>query len=154
MVLANDKIIEACSELIRVDLEAIEEYDAAIQHIEEEEIVHHLKAFRHDHARHVEELSQIVRRLGVTPPEKAGAGGKWRSVKTKMAGAMGTESALKSMRKNEELTNKQYGEQASQPFPEAVLEVVQRNYRDEQRHLAWIEKALNGRIWEKQPAHP
>ena len=37
----------------------------------------------------------------------------------------------------------------AKPFPDDVLELVRRNYADEQRHLAWIERALDQRLWEQ-----
>jgi hypothetical protein len=64
---------------------------------------------------------------------------------------MGTEMTLKAMRSNEEVLNKQYGERLKKEFPADILDIIRRNFSDEQRHLAWVEQALQLRLWEQQP---
>jgi uncharacterized protein (TIGR02284 family) len=154
MAFSTDKIIEECNDLIRFDHDAIGAYDQAIDQIQEQMIRDQLMQFRSDHERHVTELSAIVRRMGGDPPEKPGARGLIRSTMTKVAGLGGTETVLKAMKSNEEVLNKQYANRAKEAFPQDILEVIQRNYDDEKRHLAWIEQCLQNRLWEQQPAHP
>jgi len=59
---------------------------------------------------------------------------------------------LKAMRSNEEVLNKQYKERIQKAFPADILEIIRLNYSDEQRHLAWVEQALQTRLWEQQPS--
>ena len=154
MALSTEKVIEECNDLIRFDHDAIGAYDEAIDEIKESDIVEQLKVFRGDHQRHVTDLSQIVRRLGGTPPEHPGVRGVIRKSMTKIAGLVGTEACLKAMRSNEEVLNKQYAQRTNQQFPADVLQVIERNYQDEQRHLRYVEQALQSRLWEQHPAHP
>jgi uncharacterized protein (TIGR02284 family) len=151
MTLSTKEIIEECNDLIRFDHDAIGAYDEAIDNIREPAISEPLLRFRGDHERHVLDLSAVVRRLGGNPPEHPGARGVIRKTMTKVAGLMGTEMTLKAMRSNEEVLNKQYGERLKKEFPADILDIIRRNFSDEQRHLAWVEQALQLRLWEQQP---
>ncbi len=154
MALSTDKMIEELNELIRFDYDAIGAYNEAIDHVHEMHVKDPLTRFRGDHERHVTELSAIVTRLGGKPVEKPGVKGIVRKTMTKIAGMMGTEPVLKAMKSNEEVLNKTYAHHASLDFPRDILDVIKRNFSDEQRHLAWVEQAINTRIWEQHPAHP
>ena len=155
-MLSTKEIIEECNDLIRFDHDAIGAYDEAIDHIDEMTIKDQLLRFRGDHERHVLDLSAVVRRLGGDPPERPGFRGIVRKTMTKVAGLGGTEMILKAMRSNEEVLNKQYGERMKKEFPNDILEIIRRNFGDEQRHLAWVEQALQNRLWESAgtTAHP
>jgi uncharacterized protein (TIGR02284 family) len=151
MSLSTKEIIEECNDLIRFDHDAIGAYDEAIHNIPESFIKEQLVRFRGDHERHVLDLSAVVRRLGGDPPQHPGARGILRKTMTKVAGLMGTEMSLKAMRSNEEVLNKQYSERLKKEFPPDILDLIRRNYGDEQRHLAWVQQALQTRLWEHQP---
>jgi uncharacterized protein (TIGR02284 family) len=155
MALSIEKQIEELNELIRYDHDAIGAYNAAINDIKELQIRDPLIQFRGDHERHVQNLSAIVIRLGGKPVESPGIKGVVRKTMTKVAGLGGTELTLKAMRSNEEVLNKTYAHHLSLDFPDDVKEVIRQNYGDEQRHLAWVEQALQTRLWETGVgAHP
>jgi uncharacterized protein (TIGR02284 family) len=153
MALSTEKIIEELNELIRFDYDAVGEYHEAIDHIKEALIRDPLTKFRGDHERHITELTAIVRRIGGKPVDKADFKGQVRKTMTKVAGLIGTESVLRAMKSNEEVLTKSYAHHAQLDFPRDILDVIKRNYGDEQRHLAWIVQALDTRMWE-QAAHP
>jgi uncharacterized protein (TIGR02284 family) len=152
MSLSTKEIIEECNDLIRFDHDAIGAYDQAIDDISEPMIKDQLMLFRGDHERHVLDLSAVVRRLGGEPPHRPGLRGAIRKTMTRVAGLGGTEMSLKAMRSNEELLNKQYRQRLQKAFPGEILELIRQNYGDEQRHLAWVEQALQTRLWEQQPS--
>ena len=152
MALTTDKMIEELNELIRYDHDAIGAYNAAINDIHELAVRDPLIQFRGDHERHVVDLSAIVRRLGGTPVESPGLKGVVRKTMTKVAGLGGTELTLKAMRSNEEVLNKTYAHHLTLDFPDDIKEVIRQNYGDEQRHLAWVEQALQNRLWESTGA--
>jgi uncharacterized protein (TIGR02284 family) len=154
MALSNDRIIDELNDLIRFDYDAVGAYDEAIDSIKEIAIRDQLVRFRGDHERHIRDLSERVRKLGRQPPERPGVRGVVRKTLTKVAGLVGTEATLRAMRSNEEVLNKQYAARVNLEFPPDLLQLIQRNYSDEQRHLAYIEQALQGRIWEQAPQHP
>jgi uncharacterized protein (TIGR02284 family) len=155
MALSIDKQIEELNELIRFDFDVIGAYDSAINDIKEAAVREPLVQFRGDHQRHVQNLTAIVQRLGGTPVDAPGFKGMVRKTMTKAAGLGGTELTLKAMRSNEEVLNKTYAHHLSLDFPDDVKQVIRANYGDEQRHLAWVEQALQSRLWETGvSAHP
>ena len=155
MALSIDKQIEELNELIRFDHDAIGAYNSAINDIKQAAIRDPLIQFRGDHERHVQNLSAIVMRLGGKPVDAPGLKGVVRKTMTKVAGLGGTELTLKAMRSNEEVLNKTYAHHLSLDFPDDIKQVIRGNYADEQRHLAWVEQALQSRLWESSATvHP
>ncbi len=149
MAISIEKQLEELNELIRFDLDAIGAYNSAIDDIKETQIRDPLIQFRGDHERHVQDLSAIVHRLGGKPADSSSLKGMLRKTMTKAAGLGGTELTLKAMRSNEELLNKTYAHHLQAfDFPDDIKEVIRKNYGDEQRHLAWVQQALQARLWE------
>ena len=148
-------VIKELNNLIQLDIDAIGAYEQAIDNVAELDVKSELTAFKADHTRHVSELSAEVRRLGGQPTErKKDVKGFLIQGFTAIRSATGTEGALKAMQSNEKLTNKNYGNAVQMNFPVDVMQVVERGFRDEQRHLAWIESALQRRVWEGAPTQP
>lgn len=133
-------------DLIALDHDAIEAYQAAVDRVQDYMVQQQLRAFMADHERHVRELSDLVRAHGGTPP----AGGDFKRVLTKgkvvIGNLMGDRGILMAMRSNEEDTNQAY-DQANRrtDLPADVREVVQRGLADERRHRAWIDDRLSQR---------
>jgi hypothetical protein len=59
-----------------------------------------------------------------------------------------------AMKGNEQLTNAKYGAaEELQDLPDSAKQVIRRNHQDEVRHLEWIRKALDQKIWDQaQPS--
>jgi hypothetical protein len=55
---------------------------------------------------------------------------------------------LKAMHSNERVLVKAYMHHQSLDFPTDIAQVIHKNFRDEERHFAWVESALQSRIWE------
>ena len=154
MALSTEKIIEELSELIRYDYDALGSYTAAVDDIKELAVRGPLSEYKDDHQRHVDSLSGIVRQLGGEPPDRPDVKGFLRKTMTKVAGLGGTEYTLKAMRSNEEVLNKTYAHHFAFDFPAEIKAVIQQNYEDEKRHLAWVDEALRSRLWEGAGANP
>ncbi len=145
----QQEIIEELEKLYQLDIDAIAAYDAAINAVGPGAISRELSVFQIDHQRHVLELAQAFMGLGRNPPEvkpdvKGGVIGAITAVRSRL----GPEQALLAMRGNEQLTNTVYAKALAKPLPPGLLEIVRRNQGDEQRHLAWIERAIDTRLWE------
>ncbi|MBX3471521.1 MAG: PA2169 family four-helix-bundle protein, partial [Planctomycetes bacterium] len=131
-------------DLIELDFDAIEAYQAAVDRLEDFMVQQQLRAFMADHERHVRELSEIVRGQGGEPPTK----GDFKRVLTKgkvvIGNLVGDRGILMAMKSNEDDTNQAY-EQAVRrhDLTTEVREVLQRNLSDERRHRAWIEDRLS-----------
>jgi uncharacterized protein (TIGR02284 family) len=150
-ILSHDKVIEELNEVLQIDLDAVGAYTSAIDHLDDASIKQQLTEFRSDHERHIVDLKAIIRRLGGQPKEHADMQGAIRKGFTAIAGLVGTEAVLRAMLSNEKKTNQVYGKHVQKGFPPDILDVLRRNFGDEQRHYAWIESALQTRLWEHAP---
>jgi uncharacterized protein (TIGR02284 family) len=146
----NQKGMDTLKSLMQLDIDAVHAYSQAIDKIDHARVREQLIAFRRDHERHIADLSDVIVRLGGDPPERA------RDFKgfliegfTALRSMTGTEGALKAMKGNEETTNKHYRDALELDFSPDVRAIVQRNYGDEKRHLAYVEDALADRVWEQ-----
>jgi hypothetical protein len=64
--------------------------------------------------------------------------------KVVILGIAGDMGVMEAMRSNEETTNRVYGKAKEHAgLPVEAKAVIDRNYSDEQRHLAWIEQRLS-----------
>lgn len=149
--MTNQEIAEELSSLVQLDLDAVLAYDRAIEAIGDGWIMNELARFKLDHQRHILELSKVLLDMKVKPPaSRADVKGAILGGVTGVRARLGTEQALKAMVPNEELTTSTYARAMAKPFPDDVLELVRKNYGDEQRHLAWIRRALDQRLWEQE----
>jgi uncharacterized protein (TIGR02284 family) len=151
----NENIVSTLNRLIQLDYDAVQAYERAIAKIEDVSIRRELEGFKGDHERHIVDLSACVRDLGGVPEELS------RDVKgvlleglTALRSVTGTEGALKAMKTNEEITNKVYEEAFQSALPGDVRDVVERNLRDERRHLAYIERCINQPAAVQQQPNP
>lgn len=151
----NLEITEELAKLVQLDIDAVLAYDRAIAATGQGVIADELTLFKLDHQRHILDLSRAMLDLGAHPPEsKPDVKGTILGGMTGLRSRLGPEQTLHAMRSNEQLTNSTYARALAKPFPETILEIVRRNYADEQRHLAWIERAIDQRVWESSAAHP
>ncbi len=141
-------VIEVLNDLIQLDRDAIAAYDQAIEACEHAHIKEMLTTFRDDHGRHVMDLSACVASLGGVPAQTRDLKGKLIEGFTAIA-SRGDQSALLAMRGNEELSNRLYDAAMSEELTIEARAIVERNYDDERRHLAWLKDALSRKIWEQ-----
>jgi rubrerythrin len=147
------EIASRLKDLVQVDIDAVHAYGQAIENIDVPDVREQCIKFQSDHERHVTDLSAIIRRLGVEPPEfTRDFKGFLLEAFTAIRGITGTEGALKALRTGEEMTNKRYSEARSWEMPLDIVSEIQTNYEDEQRHLHYINQAIDSRIWETAAA--
>jgi uncharacterized protein (TIGR02284 family) len=147
--------VRAVQDLIHLDMDAIKAYEQAIKACEHENVKSQLQSFQGDHQRHVQDLSEELRKLGEQPDVRTDIKGFFIEAFTAVT-AHGTKSALLAMRGNEQLTTARYKAALDlQDLPDSTKEVIRKNYADEQRHLEWIKMALDQKIWEQEkPSEP
>jgi rubrerythrin len=147
--MTNQEIVEELSSLVHLDLDAVLAYDRALEAIGDGGLATELARFKLDHQRHVLELSRVLLDRNVKPPAaRPDVKGTILGGVTGVRARLGTEQALKAMVPNEELATSTYARSLAKPFPHDALDVVRRCYDDEQRHLAWIQRAIDQRLWE------
>ncbi|HYO57640.1 ferritin-like domain-containing protein [Archangium sp.] len=149
-----NRMLERLNDLIALDYDAVGAYEAAINRIDVESLRMRLREFQQDHGRHIRDLSQVVTRLGGTPRTKPDAKGFILKGFTAVTSMMGNEAALQAMRGNEALTNRTYRMALDEDWSDEARVIIERNFSDEQRHLAFIEEALRNRIWEQTTVQP
>ncbi|HSO00274.1 MAG TPA: DUF2383 domain-containing protein [Candidatus Nanopelagicales bacterium] len=145
-------IVKELNDLIQLDIDAIHAYDQAIEACEHPMVKSRLTEFRSDHVQHVQDLGAHVRSLGGTPEESRDFKG-WLIEGFTAIMAQGDRSALVAMKGNEQLTNNRY--EAALQIPEFTAEIrstIEKNRRDEARHLQWINEALDLKLWERKAA--
>ncbi|MFL5348374.1 MAG: ferritin-like domain-containing protein [Hyalangium sp.] len=151
-VMDQQRMVERLNDLIALDHDAVGAYEAAINRIEVEALRMSLREFQNDHLRHIQDLSRVVLGLGGTPRQKPDVKGFLLKGFTAITSMMGNEAALKAMQGNEKLTNRTYEQALKESWTEEVRTIIERNFRDEQRHLAFIENSLRMRSWEQPGA--
>lgn len=135
---------EKLEDVLQVDVDAVEAYNEAIEKVESQEIRTRLSAFRDDHQRHISELSEAIRSMGMERPEREkGVKGTLLEGMTALRSAMGDEQALKAMRQNEVITNRAYERALEDVWTGDARAILERGYADERTHLQWIENQLS-----------
>lgn len=144
MTTDTDKICEKLNDLIQLDHDAIEAYEAAIERLEAPQFKEQLASFKGDHERHTANLGAKVSELGGSPKQRPDAMKVLTKGKVVIAGLVGDKAILTAMKANEEVTNKTYEHvlKAIDGRPD-VEQVVAGNLEDERRHKAWIDSTLD-----------
>lgn len=136
-------LIDTLNNLIRLDFDAIEAYQAAINRLQDATCKEQLTQFMRDHERHTRDLSAIVTQLGATPATESDLKAWLTQGKVVIGNLTGDSGILKAMKSNENDTNTAYERALGRgdATPD-VQEVLQRNLDDERRHRSWIETRL------------
>jgi len=144
MTTDSTHLIKHLNALIALDLDAIEAYEAAIARLNDATDKAQLARFLGEHQRHVADLSPLVQEFGGEPTTKADFKRVLTKGKVVVAGVAGDKGVLEAMKSNEETTTKTYRKALEDAgLPIEVRSVVERNFSDEERHLAWIEQRLS-----------
>jgi uncharacterized protein (TIGR02284 family) len=148
----TEKVIKKLNDLIELDFDAIEAYEAAIKRLESPEYSSKLGEYCEDHRRHTRDLTAQVSRLGGDPETGPGAMRLLTKGKVVIADLVaGDHAILTAMRANEEVTNKRYELALDGDDLDAESRaVVARNLEDERRHRAWISAQLEREDREKE----
>ena len=139
----SDAVKMLC-DLIELDFDAAQAYQAAIDRLVDAEGIAHLQVFREDHLRHTRDLSEIVRDLGSTPPTEGDVKAVLTKGKVVIAGLAGDIAVLRAMKSNEDDTNTAYERAVARDDLTAdVIDVLQNNLDDERRHRNWIVRRID-----------
>ena len=137
-------LIVALNDLIRLDHDAIDGYTIAINTIRNQGHREALVAFRHDHTRHVESLSALVKAYGGVPAPPSHLGGPLGPEVKLLSSASANDAAvLLAFHDVERQARDRYRGQANAPYPDSVRPVLLRNASDEEIHCRWIESSLD-----------
>ncbi len=136
-------VVDMLNDLIQLDYDAIQAYEAAIGRIDNSEHQRQLTAFRDDHRRHTEELGRVVSEYGAEPATGASMKQVLTVGKVAFADMMGDRAVLQAMKTNEDDTNTAYERAAGRSdLPPSAVPVIQAALGDERRHRDWLEKTI------------
>lgn len=139
-------LIDELNDLIALDHDAIDAYQAAIDRLEDATAANQLRSFMADHERHTVELGACVTQLGGQPARKGDLKRFLTQGKVVLGGLIGDRQILTAMRSNEDDTNRAY-EQALETeglsTHTQVRTLLERNLNDERRHREWIVNYLH-----------
>lgn len=141
-VLGSTAVITKLSDLVALEFNAIETYEAAIERLENLDYRAKLTEFLGEHERHLLELCDAIIQEGGTPPD----GGDYKQLLTKgpvvMAGIGGDKAILQAMLLNENLTNKLYQNANDEIFPGYIQLKLKQALGEVRHHRVWIESAV------------
>ncbi len=132
---------DALQELVELDFDAVEAYEAAIERLDSDSYKKKLNEFKLDHERHIKELNAVLRIHKIKTVDGPSAK-KWLTKgKVVLANLMGDRTILAAMLSNELDTNKAYEKvnQHEGKWDDAV-NVLKKGYADEQKHKKWLEE--------------
>lgn len=135
-------VISKLSDLVALEFNAIETYEAAIERLENLDYRAKMTEFLGEHERHLMSLCDAIIQEGGSPPE----GGDYKQFLTKgpvvIAGIGSDKTILKAMLFNESLTNKLYESANDEIFPGYIQLMLKQALGDVRHHRVWIESAI------------
>ena len=130
-------------DLVQLDFDAADAYEAAINRLQEARFRDRLREFKGDHLRHIDEISDILKKMGRTPPNQGDMKSYLTQGKVVMGGLLGDRAILQAMKTNEADTNTAYERAVNfKGLSTDTLDVLQRGLADERRHCEWILQEL------------
>jgi len=142
---SDNDVIKMLKDLCQLDIDAAYAYEQALKQIDDQKIHQEIESFRQDHLRHIDDLNDLLKKLGQEPLEiSKDFKGFLIEGFTAIRSMTGIEGALSAMEGNEKTTNKHYSE-ALKDHPNLDLEVktlLENNYGDEKTHLNYIQNTL------------
>jgi rubrerythrin len=131
--------VEMLAAMAQMDAEAAAAYEKAAELIGSSDLAKPLREFAADHRRHVVDIERVVQRLGAQPI--AAAPSPESSVFAQLTSAVsmnGPEAAVLALLGNEQFTNAAYEMALDLVDDDDTQTLLERNFADEQRHIAWL----------------
>lgn len=131
------------TDLVRLDYDAADAYQSAIDRLQNPEFRATLALFREDHLRHVDELSELLKAGGKTPPQEGDVKSYLTQGKVVIGGLMGDKAIIQAMKTNEDDTNTAYDRAVVfKAAPQDTHQIFTRAQLDERRHRDWMEATV------------
>lgn len=132
----------AVTELIELNYDTVEAYEAVITRLENTIYKRKLREFRNNHFQHIEELSNLLQKHGYAAPKGPSSERNWLTKgKVILANLMGDGAILSTMLSNEEDTNTAYEmmNERDDRWNDA-RDILRRGLEDERYHKKWFEQ--------------
>lgn len=141
--MSKDEAVQLLEHLVALDYDAIEAYQAALEHVDDDSLRGALEDFKRDHERHIAELRPVVAGMGGEAPDSRDFQGMLNKGKVTLAELAGDAAVLKAVHSSAEKAHEAYAHAAGQPeLPDEVHEILARSREDEHRHREWLAAKL------------
>jgi hypothetical protein len=130
---------DALNELLELDYDAVEAYQAAIHRLNNADYKSKLSEFMGDHAKHVNEITALLKKHNKRYATKP-SGKQWLTKgKVILADLISEDSVLSAMLTNENDTNVAYTRmnERTDKWPDAI-DIIKNGLQDEKRHKLWL----------------
>lgn len=137
----QSSFVDATKDLVELDYDAVEAYEAAINRLENADARERLAIFKGDHERHIQELTTLLKNHGEEAPSAPSVGKQWLAKgKVVLANIIGDSLIIKAMISNVEDTNQAY-ERMNKRIDkwQDADDILKRGLEDERRHKNWLE---------------
>jgi uncharacterized protein (TIGR02284 family) len=139
----ESELVDLLIDLIKLDYDAIEAYNSAIQKLKNSSFADQMRVFRDDHERHTKNLRPFVSELGKHAPTNGDMKSLLTTGKVAMGALMGDKAILMAMKTNEDDTNTAYERATKHAGMTSELKnILSSNLADERRHRTWIEQTM------------
>jgi rubrerythrin len=129
--------------LAELDYDTVLAYETAIEKLDDADAKKQLAEFRDDHRRHIDDINLLLVDLDGKPLVEDDFKHVLLEGKVFIASILGDRAILKAMQSNEEETTKTYKAAVEiRGFAPEVTKLIENNYADERRHLAWVRAKL------------
>ena len=137
----QSEFFDALKNLVELDYDAVEAYEAAINRLENQKYKNQLLEFKKDHERHIKEVSDLLQKHNEEAPTGPSIGKQWLTKgKVVLAEIAGDNAILKAMLSNEEDTNLAYKRLNERVDKwEDSVQILEKGLEDEIRHKKWLE---------------
>lgn len=137
-------LIAELNDLLALDHDAVQAYSLAIGAVSRAEYRDTLAAFRGDHQRHIDQLTQLIQNLGGAPVTLPHLPTGAFKLAVQALGTLGDDrNVLLTFKANEAQVRDKYRRHAGRPHLEpAVTTVLSAAAADEDRHYEWVEQTL------------
>lgn len=140
----EDKLEDLLTDLVQLDYDAADAYQAAIDRIQNTGFRSVLASFKQDHLRHIDELGLCLTRMGKVPPQEGDMKSYLTQGKVVLGGLMGDKAILQAMKTNEDDTNTAYERAVQHKGADGELRsTLQQALGDERRHRDWMVQTID-----------
>ena len=143
-IMADSALIAELNDILQLDHDALAAYSLAIKELDGVDYKAAVTQFRHDHERHVEELTALIKQRGGVPVQLSHQPtGIFKLAMQGLGAVGGDREVLLAWRTNERQARDKYARAAAMTeVPPDVHAVFQRGAAHEVRHYEWATRTL------------
>lgn len=139
----SEDFLNDLKSLLRLDYGALEAYEVAIKKFSNKKYKEVFEQFKSDHNNHIKSISDFFDKNNYDHPTDGGMKTLLAEGKVILVQLIGDKAILKAMKSNEKETTEAYKNiNKHKQVPQDIKKVLEKGYKDEKKHLAWIEKEL------------